>query len=39
MRWRVVEVWTWYVVIGTAVTFLVGYAASIEGKDATDLHG
>jgi len=21
--------WTWYVVIGTAVTFLVGYAASV----------
>jgi len=29
--------WTWYVVIGTAVTFLVGYAASAaEGKNATD---
>jgi SSS family solute:Na+ symporter len=26
--------WTWYVVIGTAVTFLVGYAASVaEGKN------
>jgi len=25
--------WTWYVVIGTAVTFLVGYAASAaEGE-------
>jgi len=32
--------WTWYVVIGTAVTFLVGYAASAaERRNATDLHG
>jgi len=30
--------WTWYVVIGTAVTFVVGYAASLA-KNATNLGG
>ena len=38
--WTATQVpWTWYVAIGSAVTFLVGYAASVTEKSATDLHG
>ena len=38
--WTATQVpWTWYVAIGSAVTFLVGYAASVTEKSAKDLHG
>jgi Na+/proline symporter len=33
--WRIHIPWTWWVIVGTSVTFVVGYASSLVFKDTT----
>jgi Na+/proline symporter len=34
--WRIRVPWTWWVLVGTAVTFAIGYAASVASKDGAE---